>query len=164
MDRDWLLQRDRRPLYEQAQTAIIELIENGELKVGEKLPREEDLAANLGVSRTTIRTALGNLEAFGYISRIQGAGTFVSKRREVIVNPLDTIRALHPHMASAAGLPSHIEDLEIEQILLDADGAHHMKLPEKTSVIKISRTVVVNHTPFAYLIDHIPENIINFWI
>lgn len=152
-----LLQRDRRPLYEQAQSVIIEMIESGELKVGEKLPREEELASNLGVSRTTIRTTLGNLEALGYIRRVQGAGTFVAKQKAAVVNPLDTILPLHPHLMAKAGLHSELRNLVVEQMAAGDEVAVRLGVSEGTVVTKVSRTVVGDGSPIAHLIDYIPQ-------
>lgn len=73
-----LVIRDRRPLYIQAIEAITEKIESGDLEPGSQLPPEEELAASLGISRSTLREALGHLETHGLIARRQGIGTFVS--------------------------------------------------------------------------------------
>ncbi|WP_060914976.1 FadR/GntR family transcriptional regulator [Microbacterium oleivorans] len=53
------------------------LILNGELKTGEKLPNERELAELLGASRVSIRQALHELEARGMIDRRPGRGTVV---------------------------------------------------------------------------------------
>jgi GntR family transcriptional regulator len=73
-----LVIRDRRPLYIQAIEAITEKIESGDLEPGTQLPPEDELAASLGISRSTLREALGHLETHGLIARRQGIGTFVS--------------------------------------------------------------------------------------
>lgn len=56
----------------------MQIIEGMDLAQDNKLPREELLASQLGVSRTTIRQALNNLAAEGVVSRRQGKGTFVN--------------------------------------------------------------------------------------
>ena len=61
--------RDRRPLYIQAIEAITERIESGELEPGSQLPPEDVLASSLGISRSTLREALGHLETHGLIAR-----------------------------------------------------------------------------------------------
>ena len=70
--------RDRRPLYVQAIDALTNMIETGQLKTGAQLPPEDELAKSLGISRSTLREALGHLESHGLIARRQGIGTFVS--------------------------------------------------------------------------------------
>ncbi len=59
------------------------MIDGRELLAGDKLPKEKDLAAELGVSRMTLRQALGSLEARGVVERIPGrqGGTFIRQPR-----------------------------------------------------------------------------------
>ncbi len=56
---------------------IIEYIKSNELKSGQKLPTENEMIEATGVSRVTLRRALSNLQAQGYITSIQGSGYFV---------------------------------------------------------------------------------------
>lgn len=56
-----------------------EMIHNGELRPGDRLPSERDLAKLLGVSRPTLRVAICSLAAIGVLRSRQGAGTFVVK-------------------------------------------------------------------------------------
>lgn len=58
---------------------IMEAIRNGEFKVGDKLPSEQAMAKNIGVSRPSIREALGALRIVGIIETINGVGTVVKK-------------------------------------------------------------------------------------
>jgi len=53
-------------------------IKNGELKPGEKLPPERELAKLLGVSRTSIRESIQALAFSGYLNVIHGKGAFVN--------------------------------------------------------------------------------------
>jgi GntR family transcriptional regulator, transcriptional repressor for pyruvate dehydrogenase complex len=54
-----------------------EMIQRGELRLGDRLPPERDLAKLLGVSRPTLRAAIRSLAAVGVLQSRQGAGTFV---------------------------------------------------------------------------------------
>jgi GntR family transcriptional repressor for pyruvate dehydrogenase complex len=54
-----------------------EMIHRGELKHGDRLPPERDLAKLLGVSRPTLRAGIRSLAAVGVLQSKQGAGTFV---------------------------------------------------------------------------------------
>lgn len=49
------------------------------MRLGEKLPSERQLCLDYDVSRTTVRSAISQLELEGYVSRIQGKGTFASR-------------------------------------------------------------------------------------
>jgi GntR family transcriptional regulator, transcriptional repressor for pyruvate dehydrogenase complex len=67
-------------IFEQAVEQIRELISSGALTVGEKLPPEQELSRQLGVSRSSVREALRVLEAEGSIEIRRGSGAFISTR------------------------------------------------------------------------------------
>lgn len=56
---------------------VLDLIER--LGVGQAIPSERQLSAELGVSRLTLRAALDELAREGYVVRRRGSGTFVSE-------------------------------------------------------------------------------------
>lgn len=62
---------------------LMALIDGSTLMAGDKLPKEKDLAASLGVSRMTLRQSLGSLETRGVVERIPGraGGTFIRQPR-----------------------------------------------------------------------------------
>ena len=51
---------------------------SGELQPGDLLPAERELSADLGVSRSVVREALGKLDSLGLVQRRQGSGTRVA--------------------------------------------------------------------------------------
>jgi GntR family transcriptional regulator len=61
----------------EARERVLDLIE--QLAVGEAIPSERQLSADLGVSRLTVRAALDDLVRDGFLLRRRGAGTFVSE-------------------------------------------------------------------------------------
>lgn len=71
------------PAHVQIEQWLMTLIDNRQLIEGDKLPKEKDLAAGLGVSRMTLRQSLGSLEALGVVERIPGrqGGTFIRQPR-----------------------------------------------------------------------------------
>jgi len=65
------------------------LISKGELKPGDRIPSERELATMLGVSRPSVREAIMVLEAMGFLDSRQGGGTFVRALTETsITDPL----------------------------------------------------------------------------
>jgi GntR family transcriptional regulator len=75
------VRRDRRtavPLYVQVRERLRAEIEGRGLRSGDRLPTEAELEERYGVSRATIRQAVGDLESEGVLRRIQGKGTFVA--------------------------------------------------------------------------------------
>ena len=55
------------------------MIASGELKAGDRLPVEKDLAARWGVSRGSLREAVRSLATLGVLETRQGDGTYVTK-------------------------------------------------------------------------------------
>src|SRR3954468_5750904 len=66
-------------LVDVAEEALRRWLATGRHRVGERLPPEQELSAQLGISRGTLRTALGRLEKSGEIVRRQGSGTYVAQ-------------------------------------------------------------------------------------
>jgi GntR family transcriptional repressor for pyruvate dehydrogenase complex len=62
---------------EEVVAQLREMIHRGELRPGDRLPPERDLAKLLGVSRPTLRAGIRSLAAVGVLQSRQGAGTFV---------------------------------------------------------------------------------------
>jgi GntR family transcriptional repressor for pyruvate dehydrogenase complex len=72
------------------------LIEGGELRQGDRLPPERDLAVEIGVSRPSLRSGLQKLGAMGVVVPRQGAGTFVADGPPRLENgSLRFLAALH---------------------------------------------------------------------
>lgn len=69
--------KSRVPMYIQVKRQIMELIRNGQIRVGSKMPTERMLAETLNLSRNTISSAYKELETEGVIKSFQGRGTFV---------------------------------------------------------------------------------------
>jgi GntR family transcriptional repressor for pyruvate dehydrogenase complex len=65
-------------LYEQIVEQIEESINGGDLKVGDQLPAERDLAQRFGVSRTAVREAVKALSEKGLVEALPGRGTFIT--------------------------------------------------------------------------------------
>lgn len=71
------------PLYDQIIENIMLKINSHELKEGDMLPTEIELSAQFKVSRPTVRTAMLKLVNEGYLTRVKGRGTFVTKPKLV---------------------------------------------------------------------------------
>ena len=66
------------PVTDQAIAKIKDLIISGEFTAGAKLPREQDLAARLGLSRNSLREAVRALSLIGVLDTRVGDGTYVT--------------------------------------------------------------------------------------
>jgi GntR family transcriptional repressor for pyruvate dehydrogenase complex len=56
---------------------VYELIKRDDLKPGDRLPPERELAKHLGISRPSLRAGLSSLISMGVLQSRQGAGTFI---------------------------------------------------------------------------------------
>ncbi|MTI84107.1 MAG: PLP-dependent aminotransferase family protein [Firmicutes bacterium] len=84
------------PLFRQVYMQIRDLILEGRVKAGEKIPSTRELAADLGVSRNVILEAYSLLMAEDYIQSRQGAGTRVAegacfRRTKEVPSPLENV-------------------------------------------------------------------------
>jgi GntR family transcriptional regulator, transcriptional repressor for pyruvate dehydrogenase complex len=75
-----------RPLPEAIADKIREFVDNGVFKPGTKLPNESEVARNMGVARSSVRTALRQLEAHGVLESKRGVGWYV---RRSLAKPAD---------------------------------------------------------------------------
>lgn len=111
---------------ERASHAIVDqikqLIRDGNLKPGDRLPNEREFCQQLGVSRVTVREALRVLEATGLIKVRLGAhgGSFLtSPSPEIVGDNLAHLLTLSPISASAATEARQIFELGILPLVLE---------------------------------------------
>lgn len=98
-----ILELDRQshaPLYTQIALQVRQLIQQGTLKIGDRLPPNRELAERLGVNRSTVTTAYDELLADGLIATRVGSGTYVA-----------AVPAALPALAAQPSLPAHTERL-----------------------------------------------------
>ncbi len=88
---------------------IEELVINGDIKPGERLPSEAKLCETLGVSRVSVRAGIEKLSAIGLVNKKKGGGTYVNKPRSDNYLSVFTPTLLHN--------TNYIELLEIRRAL-----------------------------------------------
>ena len=108
------------PLHSQLETTLQRLIEQGQFSIGAVLPGELELAAEVGVSRHTVRHALGVLTNEGLLRRERGRGATVvgATPPRVIERSLNTFYAFASE-ARARGAEQHSFVLERKVIPAD---------------------------------------------
>jgi GntR family transcriptional regulator len=148
--------RERAPLAERTAGRIRELIRDGELRPGSKLPSEPDMARLLGVSRATVRAAFSELTAQLVLERRRGVGTFVrpttpmmSHGLERLIGTGDSIRQL--------GMEPSSRDVEVAHQLASVRQEQDLGLAEGTPVVAISRTRTANGRPVLYCREWVRE-------
>jgi GntR family transcriptional regulator len=94
----------RTPLYEQLAQGIQRGIASGEFPPGTPLPREQDIAAGLGISRQTVNQALNGLARRGLITRRRRVGTFVAE--PYVEQPLENVYSFFRTLVAQGRQPS----------------------------------------------------------
>ncbi|MGL4800064.1 MAG: GntR family transcriptional regulator [Cellulosilyticaceae bacterium] len=141
-----MLQRGKgAPTLKEQLIAIIEKdIQEGIYKEGELLPREIDYEEKYGVSRITVRGAIGDLEHRGYVERIKGKGTIVLgyKRSE----PLLKIEGFTDEM-KAKGIVPTTQSASMSLMKADEDCAKALGIDKGMPVYELVRVRCINDIP-----------------
>lgn len=127
---------------------------------GGKLPSEPDLARQMGVSRATLREAMRSFEGQGLIRRRQGIGTFVVRQSQVLDSGLEVLESIET-MAGKIKLDVSMGDLSIEPFTASASIAQAMDVEEGTNLVRVSRVILAENRPVAYLVDILPMDVLS---
>ena len=127
---------------------------------GERLPSEPNLAQQLGVSRATLREAMRTFETQGLIRRRQGSGTFVTHLTYVIETGLEVLESIET-LAERIGLHVTMGELKVEQRPGNAEETNALGLESGAGVVQVARGIQAEGRAVAYLVDTLPEDILN---
>lgn len=129
-----------------------------EKESGDRLPSEPELAQQLGVSRATLREVMRAFETQGLLHRRQGAGTFVSKPTKVIESGLEILESIET-LANQIGLPVALGELSVLNRLPTQEEADVLEIDVGEQVTSVSRVILADDRPAAYLIDVLPVDV-----
>lgn len=152
------IKTDNRPLYILVKEKIDELIAEGEFVEGGRLPSENTLAENLGVSRATLREALRVLEEEKKLIRQQGVGTFIAPRLSKIHNGIEDLHSVTETILSHGFTPGTVGYSICEEKVGKLASAMDQDPEEKIWLIERIRTA--SHEPVVYCQDHLPQKIL----
>jgi GntR family transcriptional regulator len=140
------------PAYQRIQKAIREQIEAGELKPGDAVASERELARMHRVSLMTARHALAGLEHEGMVERRRGAGTFVAPPR-IHFNKLMS----YTEQMASRGLAA-ASKLVTAKIIEEEEIAARLGLPARSKMVKIERVRHASEEPFALETCYLPAD------
>ena len=146
---------DARPsLVDDTELALRAWLATGSHRTGDRLPPELELAAMLGVSRGTLRTALDRLEDAGEITRRQGSGTYVGKavRPTAFHEGLEVLRP-YSELAARRGVALTVRDLEVAERRLGGKVAEAFGLEPGALAWTVTRTILADGEPVAAMRD-----------
>lgn len=143
------------PLYRQVRRAIAARIEDGTLAVG-SMTSEQGLGQEFGVSRITIRHALGELAREGRVIRIPGKGTFVAEPRRL--EPQSALTSFSENM-DALGLRPSYRTLASTQEHPSVEIAEALNTSTDDLVLRIQRLLFADGIPMAIMNAHFPARV-----
>jgi GntR family transcriptional regulator len=137
---------DTLPIYFVISTDIREKIFSGDLNPGDLLPSENELCAQYGVSRETVRKALKKIEAETLIYSRPKRGYFVSDphHNEFMLTFSEDLKNCHSKYKDIRGI---LPDREIQAAL---------KIPPDRKVIEFTRLTYDGDIPVAYDVKYMP--------
>src|SRR5215472_18981369 len=136
--------RNGIPVYQRIQNTIRDRIEGGELKPGDAVDSERELARIHRVSLMTARHALAGLESEGMVVRRRGAGTFIAPPK-IHFNKLMS----YTEQMAGRGLAVSSKLLSLSVIDTEQEIAARLALPATSRLIKVERLRLGGDEPFA---------------
>lgn len=135
------------PLYYQLKQWLSEQITGGTYKPGDMLPTEQQLQQEFGLSRTTVRQTLRELEVDGLVIRYRGRGTFVSKPK---LSHSPEPRYSLSNFLKDQGMRPGWQVLTAEHTPAPLEVARELKIKPKTQVFCLRRIRLANDEAIGY--------------
>ncbi|SRR5581483_2721706 len=141
------------PAYKRIQEAILKRIDDGNLKPGDTVDSERELARIHGVSLMTARHALAGLEREGMVERRRGAGTFVAPPK-IHFNKLMSFS----EQMTSRGLTGCSKVLSGTIVDNEPEIAARLALPPGSRLLKIERLRLGADEPFSVETVYVPAD------
>ena len=140
---------------------IEDLLLRGRYKAGDRIPPEAELVGLLGVSRVTVRSGLARLVDRGVLERRQGSGTFLVRPPDGarLRSGLEKLETYTVH-AERLGVELSSRDLQIEVVGAGPDAAGALEVPPGVPLVRVSRVLLMEGVPAAWMEDAVPEEVI----
>ncbi|MED3448029.1 GntR family transcriptional regulator [Bacillus thuringiensis] len=145
------------PLYHQLIERLKNSIEKGHWTLGDKIPSENQLMEQFGVSRNTVKKAIEELVQEGILYRIQGKGTFVAKPK--LQQSLMGFYSFSKVLKEKGLNPKDII-LKIEEVKPNAKIKEALQLSENVNVIEMKRLRCAEDEPYILESSFIPKHVV----
>jgi GntR family transcriptional regulator len=144
------------PLYHQLEENLRARIHEGEFEPGALLPTEEQICADYGVSRITVRRALDALIAQGLIVRRRGVGSFVAEPRSGI-RSVRLVGSLDEFLSASGALETQM--VSLGETSAPAEIAEQLQLETGAPVVRLEAITRMERAPIGYLNIYFPLEI-----
>lgn len=145
------------PLYYQVAQALQRLIESGEVAVGSSLGNEADLARAIGISRPTVRRALGYLADSGLLLRMRGLGTVVMP---VPIHRNLGLTSVYDDLIESGHLPT-TRILSMQDVTPPVAVSGALGLAEGKETLHLRRLRLVDDQPLAIMENYLPSGLVH---
>ncbi len=145
--------------YQEFAKILRENIENGDYKVNDKLPTEDNLIDMYGVSRYCVRNAINILVERGEVYPVQGSGMFVRKSKHEGCMNLATTRGL---TSEFEGKDVSTKVIKIEITEADAKIAKRMHCAIGTELYYLERIRFINNSPISVEYTYYNKELISY--
>jgi GntR family transcriptional regulator len=149
------------PLYVQIRNLLKEQIRLGEWSAEDPMPTEDQLGAHFGVSRTTVRQAMTDLEREGLVVRKAGRGTFARQ-------PLMVLRMQQMHSFAAdlerRGLRSSRLTISVEKLDAAAEIAHRASEFSEREVVHLRQVRYADGVAVVVFDHYFPYDLCSFFL
>lgn len=139
-----------------ARDALLRAILSSRFPEG-RLPAEDELARQLGVSRTTVRTALRSLEEHGVVKRTPGLGTSVHERMSPSVVALQRLIGFADLIREQGHEVSYTPAMRIVEDVCEIVSAA-LRLTGKTECYEVERLLFADGQPAVWALDVFPTS------
>lgn len=141
------IERGVIPRYYQLKEILERRIRQGEFEIGGKFPTDEQLCKEYGLSRGTVRRAVGMLTDAGLLCREQGRGTFLNAAQQ---SPVFFRLASFDDEMKARGWEPCTKLIRCRVLPASAEVARRLQIPVGEKVIEIVRLRLADGQPIAY--------------
>ena len=149
-----MLERNNpKPLYQQLREILVDAIDSGKWGPNDKIPSENELSMEYGLSRMTARAVLTDLVKEGYLYRVQGKGTFVSEKIVTASPAYIGIREQLEHM----GYEVKTKIMECVSVESGDTVAKNLGIKKGDPVYKIRRVRYIKDEPISIHISFVNE-------
>jgi len=134
---------------DQVVEVIKERIDAGVYAPGQRIPSENELSAELQVSRATTRSAYIKLSTEGVVKRIHGDGTYIRKRIPDLISAQEGVWDFCKLIERQGSQPS-IKGLRISQRMPNNAELKALDLAEDEQVVSVRRVIYADKDPVFY--------------
>lgn len=140
--------------------ALLQEMKTGQYAHCNRLPRETELAEQLGISRTRLRDTLAQLEQEGVITRIHGVGTIINRHVLQVASRMDT-EVEFLDIIRQNGYEPAVTKVHLKEEKADSFFANKLQIAPGSDIVCIRRVCTADGKPAIYCEDVLEKKLIH---